>query len=54
MFVYNDVRKDGKGKCYFCGRWVKDYRDISKLACIKCADKLEKVMENYFKEKKNA
>jgi len=49
-FDYNDTRKDGKIKCYFCGRWVKGYRDISKLVCLSCARKLEEVSEKLSKE----
>jgi len=44
-FNYNDVREDGRAKCYICGKWVKEYKDISKLVCIKCVDKLEKLNE---------
>ena len=38
-FNYNDTRKDGKVRCYFCGKWVKEYKDVSKLVCLKCYKK---------------
>jgi len=48
-FDYNDIRKDGKVKCYFCGQWVKEYKDVSKLVCLSCAKKMEKIMETIAK-----
>jgi len=44
-FNYNDTREDGSVKCYFCRCWVKEYKDVSKPACLECVGKLKKLNE---------